>query len=97
MKIDPSLRPAAPRGTAPGAAPDAGIRRPGPAAGAAASARVSTGSARADGPGTFDAGRVAQIREDIRAGRYQVRPERIADGLLDSVRELLGTQQAKRP
>ena len=29
------------------------------------------------------------IREDIRAGRYQVNPERIADGLIDSVRDLL--------
>jgi len=32
---------------------------------------------------------VAAIREDIRAGRYQIRPERIADGLLASVRDLL--------
>ncbi|MBO9515605.1 MAG: flagellar biosynthesis anti-sigma factor FlgM [Variovorax sp.] len=39
--------------------------------------------------GEFDAARVAAIREDIRAGRYQVNPERIADGLLDSVRDLL--------
>lgn len=37
----------------------------------------------------FDAARVAAIREDIRAGRYEIRPERIADGLLASVRELL--------
>jgi negative regulator of flagellin synthesis FlgM len=39
--------------------------------------------------GDFDAARVAAIREDIRAGRYQVHPERIASGLLASVRELL--------
>jgi len=39
--------------------------------------------------GDFDAARVAAIREDIRAGRYQVNPERIADGLIDSVRDLL--------
>lgn len=39
--------------------------------------------------GDFDAARVAAIREDIRAGRYQVNPERIADGLMDSVRNLL--------
>jgi len=39
--------------------------------------------------GDFDAARVAAIREDIRAGRYQVNPERIADGLMDSVRDLL--------
>jgi negative regulator of flagellin synthesis FlgM len=37
----------------------------------------------------FDAARVAAIREDIRAGRYEIHPERIARGLLSSVRELL--------
>ena len=41
----------------------------------------------------FDAARVAAIREDIRAGRYQVNPERIASGLLDSVRDLLGAEK----
>lgn len=40
--------------------------------------------------GEFDAVRVAQIREAIAAGRYQVDASRIADGLMDSVRELLG-------
>jgi negative regulator of flagellin synthesis FlgM len=39
--------------------------------------------------GTFDAARVAAIREDIRAGRYQINPERIADGMIASLRELL--------
>ncbi|MBT2337274.1 flagellar biosynthesis anti-sigma factor FlgM [Variovorax paradoxus] len=37
----------------------------------------------------FDAARVASIREDIRAGRYEIHPDRIARGLLASVRELL--------
>ncbi len=44
------------------------------------------------GGNDFDAARVAAIREDIRAGRYQIRPERIADGLLASVRDLLDPQ-----
>jgi negative regulator of flagellin synthesis FlgM len=44
------------------------------------------------GGSDFDAARVAAIREDIRAGRYQIRPERIADGLLASVRDLLDPQ-----
>ena len=43
----------------------------------------------AAGNGDFDAARVAAIREDIRAGRYQINPERIASGLMDSVRDLL--------
>ena len=44
------------------------------------------------GGNDFDAARVAAIREDIRAGRYQIRPERIADGLLASVRDLIDSK-----
>ena len=40
--------------------------------------------------GDFDAARVGKIREDISAGRYHVDTARIADGLLRSVRDLLG-------
>ncbi|MDM0108897.1 flagellar biosynthesis anti-sigma factor FlgM [Variovorax sp. J22R24] len=47
----------------------------------------------APGGSDFDAARVAAIREDIRAGRYQVNPERIASGLLDSVRDLLDSKK----
>jgi negative regulator of flagellin synthesis FlgM len=43
------------------------------------------------GPNTeFDAARVAEIRKAILAGEYTVNPERIADGLLKNVRDLLG-------
>ena len=38
----------------------------------------------------FDAARVARIREEISAGRYQVNTGKIADGLLATVRDLLG-------
>jgi len=44
--------------------------------------------------GDFDAGRVAQIRESIAAGRYQVDMGKIADGLLGSVRELLSNRSS---
>lgn len=37
----------------------------------------------------FDADRVSQIRQAIAEGRFQVNPERIADGLLASVRDML--------
>lgn len=57
-------------------------------------------SARLAGPATpapllstqsdFDAARVARIREEISAGRYQVNTAKIADGLLATVRDLLG-------
>ncbi|WP_028448805.1 MULTISPECIES: flagellar biosynthesis anti-sigma factor FlgM [Chitinibacter] len=38
---------------------------------------------------TFDADKVAQIRAAIAEGRFAVKPEAIADGLLSSVKELL--------
>ena len=40
--------------------------------------------------GDFDAARVAEIRESIRAGSYKVDTARIADGLLSTVRDLIG-------
>ena len=70
--------PGAPAAPAPGAAPSGG----------AVTTRLQVGSG-----GEFDAVRVAEIREAIAAGRYQVDASRIADGLLDSVRELLGDQK----
>ena len=42
--------------------------------------------------GDFDAARVAEIRESISAGRYQVDTARIADSLLASVRDLLNAK-----
>jgi negative regulator of flagellin synthesis FlgM len=44
--------------------------------------------------GDFDAARVAEIRASISAGRYQVDPAKIADGLLSTVRELLNKTSA---
>lgn len=40
--------------------------------------------------GDFAADRVARIRESISAGSYQVNTTKIADSLLDTVRDLLG-------
>ena len=66
------------------------------AEGAKESVQVSTGQVHSlpSSPSTdFDAARVASIREDIRAGRYEIHPERIAKGLLASVRDLLGAKK----
>lgn len=41
----------------------------------------------------FNTNRVAEIRQAIAEGRFQINPERIADGLLDSVRTMLSRQQ----
>lgn len=55
---------------------------------------ISSLSARLQEVGTaespVDTQRVAEIKAAISEGRFQVNPERIADGLLDSVREMLG-------
>lgn len=41
----------------------------------------------------YNAARVAEIRQAIAEGRFQINPERIADGLLDSVREFLADRR----
>ena len=38
----------------------------------------------------FNSQKVAEIRQAISEGRFQINPERIADGLINSVREMLG-------
>ncbi|MDP1733950.1 MAG: flagellar biosynthesis anti-sigma factor FlgM [Sulfuritalea sp.] len=43
----------------------------------------------------FNAEKVAEIRQAISEGRFQVNSERIADGLISSVREML--DQNRRP
>lgn len=93
MKIDPTApsatplhRTSAPGGLASSTAADA-VQRPKEVAQASALVHAMPAAV---GGSDFDAARVAAIREDIRAGRYEIRPERIADGLLASVRELLG-------
>lgn len=92
MKIDPPAPSPTPLHRTPAtgvAAPATGteaVERPKEPA--QASAHVHSMPA-AVGGSDFDAARVAAIREDIRAGRYEIRPERIADGLLASVRDLL--------
>ncbi len=83
-----------------GSAPDGGRTRTANAAaqrsstGSDAQVELSPLSSRlqeigaAAGP-AVDAKRVAEIKQAISAGRFKIDPERIADGLLSSVRQML--------
>lgn len=42
---------------------------------------------------TFNAEKVAEIRQAISEGRFQINPERIASGLIDSVRDMLSQRR----
>lgn len=82
-----------------GTAPDSGRTR-GPAAsqrpesGASERVDISSLSARMQEVGAgetpINTQRVAEIKQAISEGRFQIDPERIADGLLASVRDMLG-------
>lgn len=94
MKINPNvtfLKTAA-------SAPAASATKSGATQSAAAEQPVVAGQARLtsltslrpSANGDFDAARVAEIRASISAGSYQVDTAKIADGLLSTVRDLLG-------
>lgn len=82
-----------------GNAPDSSRARgsaatPRPESGASERVDISSLSARLQEVGAgetpIDAQRVADIKQAISEGRFQINPERIADGLLSSVRDMLG-------
>ncbi len=57
------------------------------------SARMQVDASAMGEGATVDAARVAEIKQAITDGQFRINPERIADGLLASVREML---QARR-
>ncbi|GAB3390871.1 flagellar biosynthesis anti-sigma factor FlgM [Azotobacter armeniacus] len=90
MKIDSSTLPTAAqlpeiRETSPRIRRDEPLAQP---ESPAAIAHISQ-AAEADATQDIDIVRVAEIRQAIGEGRLQIRPERIAEGLIESVRELL--------
>ena len=70
-----------------------------PAAGAGETVELSSLSARmqeveaalANVP-VVDAGRVAEIKQAMAEGRFQVDASKVADGLIDSVRQMIASQ-----
>lgn len=50
------------------------------------------GAALGDTP-VVDAARVAEIKQAMSEGRFQINPDRVANGLIESVRQMLARQQ----
>lgn len=104
MKIDSSNKPAATPST-PSAAGRARAGGQGGAASVASPANSGKASTEATLSGVqnvesllastpiVDTERVAEIKQAIAEGRFQINPERIADGLLQSVRDMLSSNR----
>ena len=66
-----------------------------PGTGAETASTPAAGSVRPfpeSADGTFNAAKVNAIREQIRNGQYKINPERIAEGMLASAREMLSAK-----
>ncbi|MBU0752746.1 MAG: flagellar biosynthesis anti-sigma factor FlgM [Gammaproteobacteria bacterium] len=57
------------------------------------SARLQVISAELTAAPPIDVARITEIKQAIAEGRFSINPERIADGLLQSVHEMLGKQR----
>jgi len=71
----------------PEAAETAQVAIPAPSASVSSRLQQIQGSLGSESP--VDAQRVAEIKQAIAEGRFKINPERIADGLLNSVRQML--------
>lgn len=86
-------------GNTPGTGSPKGLTSADKPAGAASGERVDISSLSARlqevgaGETPIDAQKVAEIKQAISEGRFQINPERIADGLLSSVREMLAAKR----
>lgn len=57
------------------------------------STQVQELSAQASASGVFDAKKVEEIKAAIANGQFQVNAESVADGLMDTVRDLISTRK----
>ncbi|WP_373975957.1 flagellar biosynthesis anti-sigma factor FlgM [Chitinibacter sp. SCUT-21] len=89
MKIDNTGKPLGPLGAKPNEVRSGAANKVSDAAAPESSSVNSKLSGVASNEATFDAEKVAAIRAAIAEGRFAVKPEAIADGLLSSVKELL--------
>lgn len=94
MKIDSNFKPVG-SGSVSGSRPKAepaGARADAPAA----EVKISTASAQLAGASSgapVDGARIAEIKQAIAEGRFQINAEAIADGLIATARDLLNSQR----
>ncbi len=101
MKIDNSIKKTGPLNVGATEARGAKGTEKAGTAGKAASASAQQGvqvtsqlQALTGTEGVFDTRKVAEIKAAIAEGRFQVDPEKVAAGLLDSVKDLIHTRKA---
>lgn len=98
MKIDDSFKKAAGIGVAgtpsrPGKASETSATEKAPSDSVTLSPKAQALARQDTSAGVFDADKVNKIKAAIANGEFQVNPERIADGLIDSVRDIISTRQ----
>jgi negative regulator of flagellin synthesis FlgM len=94
MKIDPGLKPVTAPGTTETRAPKAHTGKPAESAETAVNvspqaAQLQQLEAQLAAIPVVDRGRVDAIKAAIASGQYAVKPENIADGLIDEVKDML--------
>jgi negative regulator of flagellin synthesis FlgM len=57
------------------------------------SSKAQALAAQASGTSVFDSDKVKEIKAAIASGQFQVNPERIAEGLIDTVKDLISTRK----
>lgn len=97
MKVDNSVKSVGGLygGTSPRPAAS-GLARPSPAGDQVALSTLSTQLQKTEvsaGEAPVSAARVAEIKQAITEGRFKINPERIADGLLDDIRQMLAAKR----
>lgn len=94
MKIDSNLKSLG-TGNVGGSRPKAGTNAS-QAGAAAAEVQISSTSAQLSSSGSsapIDSARIAEIKAAIAEGRFKINADAIADGLLDTARDLLQSQR----
>ncbi|MGH8809985.1 MAG: flagellar biosynthesis anti-sigma factor FlgM [Noviherbaspirillum sp.] len=99
MKIDDSIKKAAGLGvnTSPsrsGKAAEKASVDTAPSDNVTLSPKAQALANQGSGTGVFDLNKVNEIKDAIASGRFQINAERIADGLIDSVKDMISTRKA---